>query len=217
MFTAAKKHDDPFDAVDLDVTFTAPDGKTVRVPAFWAGGDVWKVRYASPQVGAHSYRTTCSDPDDAGLNGRVGAIKIRPYEGDNPLYKHGPIRVAADHRHFEYADGTPFFWLGDTWWMGLCERLHGPRSSRALAADRVRQGVQRRADRGRPLPGHAGLRRARPQRGRLPLGEGLQPYPTRNTSTRPTNGSFYLADQGYRRPASSGRGAITCPGWASRR
>ncbi len=140
MFTAAKKHDDPFDAVDLDVTFTAPDGKTVRVPAFWAGGDVWKVRYASPQVGAHSYRTTCSDPDDAGLNGRVGAIKIRPYEGDNPLYKHGPIRVAADHRHFEYADGTPFFWLGDTWWMGLCERLHWPDEFKTLAADRRAKG-----------------------------------------------------------------------------
>jgi hypothetical protein len=41
----------------------------------------------------------------------------------NPFYTHGPIRVAASHRHFEHADGTPFFWLGDTWWMGLTERL----------------------------------------------------------------------------------------------
>ena len=138
-FTAAKKHDDPFNTVELDVTFTAPDGATVRVPAFWAGGDVWKARYASPQVGAHSYRTTCSDPTDAGLNTQ-GAFKIRPYEGDNPLYKHGPIRVAADHRHFMYADGTPFFWLGDTWWMGLCERLTWPDGFKTLAADRRDKG-----------------------------------------------------------------------------
>jgi len=31
--------------------------------------------------------------------------------------------VAKDKRHFEHLDGTPFFWLGDTWWMGLCKRL----------------------------------------------------------------------------------------------
>jgi hypothetical protein len=41
----------------------------------------------------------------------------------NPFYTHGPIHVAASHRHFEHADGTPSFWLGDTWWMGLTERL----------------------------------------------------------------------------------------------
>ena len=139
-FTAAKKHDDPFNTIELDVTFTAPDDKTVTVPAFWSGGDVWRVRYSSPQVGSHAYRTRCSDPDDAGLNGVVGAVKIRPYEGDNPLYKHGPIRVAADHRHFMYADGTPFFWLGDTWWMGLCERLKWPDEFKALTADRRDKG-----------------------------------------------------------------------------
>ena len=29
----------------------------------------------------------------------------------------GPLHVAADHRHLERADGTPFFYLGDTAWM----------------------------------------------------------------------------------------------------
>ena len=46
-----------------------------------------------------------------------------------PLYLHGPLRVAADRRHFEHADGTPFFWLADTWWMGLCADFTGRRSS----------------------------------------------------------------------------------------
>ena len=139
-FTAQKKHDDPFNTVELDVTFTDPDGETLRVPAFWAGGDVWRVRYASPKVGTHTYRTRCSDPTDEGLHGREGKVQVRAYEGDNPLYKHGPIRVAADHRHFEHADGTPFFWLGDTWWMGLCERLKWPDEFKTLAADRREKG-----------------------------------------------------------------------------
>ncbi len=139
-FTAAKTHDDPFNTVELDVTFTDPDGKTVSVPAFWADGDVWRVRYASPRVGTHGYRTQCSDPTDEGLHGREGKITVRPYDGDNPLYKHGPIRIADDHRHFAYADGAPFFWLGDTWWMGLCERLKWPDDFQTLAADRREKG-----------------------------------------------------------------------------
>jgi hypothetical protein len=67
-------------------------------------------------------------------------VKIVPYCEDNPLFQHGPIRVAADRRHFEHADGTPFFWLGDTWWMGLCHRLHWPDEFQRLAADRKAKG-----------------------------------------------------------------------------
>ena len=45
-------HDDPFNTVTLDVIFTDPSGRELRVPAFWAGGKNWKVRYASP-LGRH--------------------------------------------------------------------------------------------------------------------------------------------------------------------
>ena len=43
-------------------------------------------------------------------------------------------------RHFQHADGTPFFWLGDTWWMGLCKRLSWPDGFQTLTADRVQKG-----------------------------------------------------------------------------
>ena len=74
------------------------------------------------------------------LHGATGRVEVVPYQGDNRLYRHGPIRVAADHRHFAHADGTPFFWLGDTWWMGLCRRLHWPEDFQALAAERKQKG-----------------------------------------------------------------------------
>ena len=48
--------------------------------------------------------------------------------------------MAADRRHFEHADGTPFFWLGDTWWMGLCHRLRFPDDFQRLTADRKAKG-----------------------------------------------------------------------------
>ena len=58
----------------------------------------------------------------------------------NPLLRHGPVRVAAGSRHLEHADGTPFLWLADTWWMGLCRRLRWPDEFHALTADRVAKG-----------------------------------------------------------------------------
>ncbi|MFN7929483.1 MAG: DUF4038 domain-containing protein [Blastocatellia bacterium] len=139
-FVAQRSHTDPFNEVTLDVEFTAPDNTVKRVPAFWAGGTTWKVRYASPLRGLHHWRSICNDTEDAGLQSVKGAVEVIPYHGRNPLFLHGPVRVAADQRHFAYRDGTPFFWLGDTWWMGLCQRLHFPDEFQQLAADRKEKG-----------------------------------------------------------------------------
>ena len=140
VFTAQRTHAKPFDDVTLDVLFTDPAGTTRRVPAFWAGGTAWKVRYASPLAGIHRWYSVCNTTDDPGLNGIEGRVDIRRYRGTNPLYKHGAVQVASDKRHFQYADGTPFFWLGDTWWMGLCHRLHFPDEFTQLTADRKAKG-----------------------------------------------------------------------------
>src|SRR5271165_1243437 len=63
-FTAVNPSADPFNTIDLDVIFTAPSGKVVRVPAFWAGGKTWRARYASPEIGVHSYVTYCTARDE---------------------------------------------------------------------------------------------------------------------------------------------------------
>ena len=139
-YRSGTAYDDPFNDVELDVVITAPDGRASRVPAFWAGDGTWRVRYASPQVGLHRFVTACSVTSDEALHGQEGAVAVRPYAGDQPLYMHGPLRVAADGRHLQHADGTPFFWLGDTWWMGLCERLRWPHDVRTLTADRSAKG-----------------------------------------------------------------------------
>jgi len=139
-YTSSKAYRDPFNEVALEVIVTDPEGRERRVPAFWAGGQTWRVRYASPQVGLHRYRTVCSDASNPDLHGQTGAIQVTPYEGDNPLFKHGPIRVAQNRRYLEHQDGTPFFWLADTWWMGLCRRLSWPGDFQTLTADRVAKG-----------------------------------------------------------------------------
>jgi uncharacterized protein DUF4038/uncharacterized protein DUF5060 len=139
-YTSGKPYKDPFHEVDLDVVFRDSQSREYRVPAFWSGGNSWSVRFAPPAPGPYTYRTVCSDAANPDLHDRQGELEAAPYSGENPLYRRGPVRVAPDRRHFEHADGTPFFWLGDTWWMGLTKRLRWPDDFRTLTADRARKG-----------------------------------------------------------------------------
>ncbi|MBI4165754.1 MAG: DUF5060 domain-containing protein [Acidobacteria bacterium] len=47
---SGKSYADPFNEVELDVVFSDTDGHEWRVPAFWGGGQTWRVRGA-PQSG----------------------------------------------------------------------------------------------------------------------------------------------------------------------
>jgi hypothetical protein len=139
-YISGKQYTDPFNQIDLDVVVVTPSGSEERVPAFWAGGSTWRVRYAAQATGTYKFRTICNDTSNGDLHGQSGSLQAETYTGRNPNFKNGVLRIAADRRHFEYADGTPFFWLGDTWWMGLCKRLRWPDDFQNLAADRVRKG-----------------------------------------------------------------------------
>jgi hypothetical protein len=139
-YTSGKTYLDPFNDVELNVLISDGDGQEVVVPAFWAGDQTWRVRFAPRQIGRYTFRTVCSDTGNADLHDRTGTILVARYDGLNPLLRRGFLRVAADRRHLEHADGTPFFWLADTWWMGLTKRLSWPADFQALAADRVAKG-----------------------------------------------------------------------------
>ena len=41
----------PFNEITVDVIFRDPAGNERQAPAFWARGNDWKVRYASPAAG----------------------------------------------------------------------------------------------------------------------------------------------------------------------
>src|SRR5690606_7787203 len=129
-----------FNDVEVDVIVAGPDGREQRVPAFWSGENTWRVRYAAAAPGRYQWRAAASVPDDQALNGLSGSIQVEPYTGEHPLYRRGGLRVSANKRYLEHSDGTPFFWLGDTWWLGLTERLGWPGDFRRLVEDRVSKG-----------------------------------------------------------------------------
>ena len=48
----------------------------------------------------------------------------RRYAGSNPLYLHGVLVPSSNNRYLVHADGTPFYWLGDTHWSGFSSAEH---------------------------------------------------------------------------------------------
>lgn len=133
-----KTYSDPFNDVEVDVVFSK-DGQSWRIPTFWRGGQQWTVRFAPPFPGTYTYRYQSTDADNSDLNGHGGEVLIAPYSGNNSLLKRGALRVSANRRYFEHADGTPFYWLGDTWWAGLSDRLSWE-GFQTLVADRKAKG-----------------------------------------------------------------------------
>jgi hypothetical protein len=53
-----------------------------------------------------------------GLDGKRGTFESRHGAVNNRFGRHGAVRISASKRFFEHADGTPFFWMGDTVWYG---------------------------------------------------------------------------------------------------
>jgi len=137
-YESKKTYVNPFNDVEVEVVFRS-GVKQWTVPAFWVGGSKWTVRFAPPVQGEYAFRVQCTDSSNPDLNGHEKALRVAAYAGNNPLLKHGFLRVSADKRHLEHADGTPFFWLGDTWWKGLCKRLTWE-GFQELAADRKAKG-----------------------------------------------------------------------------
>lgn len=124
------------DDARVDLLVGTPSDRELRVPAFVTADGTARVRYASNEVGEHAWRID----GEGDFPREEGAVEVGAYAGDNPLLARGPLEVSDDRRHLQHADGTPFFWLGDTWWMALCDRLRWPDEFRRITEDRVRKG-----------------------------------------------------------------------------
>lgn len=101
----------------LRVTLTSPTGAKRHIEGFWDGGETWKARFMPDQLGEWRFETS-STPVVTGLDGQKGPFTCRRTPDDNRFLKHGPVVLSEDRRSLRHADGTPFFWMGDTVWSG---------------------------------------------------------------------------------------------------
>ena len=117
VFEAEERCGNPYTDVDFWVDLDGP-GFRKRCFGFWDGGNVYKARVTATTPGKWTW-TSGANREDGGLCGRRGdftAVSSTERElGANPN-RRGFVRATADGRGLEYADGTPFFLLGDTWW-----------------------------------------------------------------------------------------------------
>ena len=136
-FRSRVAYSNPLQDATLTVLFTSPIGEIHQLYGFWDGGKTWRVRFSPNLPGQWTFKTTCSDTANSGLHNQTGEFICTAGTGRTRFQQHGPVRVALDHRHFEHADGTPFFWLADTAWAGA--RLAQPQDWRLYADVRASQ------------------------------------------------------------------------------
>ncbi|MBR5661449.1 MAG: DUF4038 domain-containing protein [Bacteroidales bacterium] len=135
--------------VSLDVSFTHPKtGVTLVRPAFWDGGNEFLVRFAPTVEGKWKWRSVC--PQDSSLDGLKGRFTCEKYDGNLPVYQHGFVKVEPGRKYMSYADGTPFFYLGDTHWGMYLEEFDapGPNAGNTGAESHFKYIVDRRAEQG---------------------------------------------------------------------
>ncbi|MFW6035284.1 MAG: DUF4038 domain-containing protein [Halothermotrichaceae bacterium] len=115
--TAENTYTNPYTEVDLWVELEGPDFKK-RVYGFWDGENSFKIRITAIKPGKWTW-VSGSNQSDIGLNGKTGEFEAvnwsKAEKKENPC-RRGFIKTADDNHTLEYADGTPYFLLGDTWW-----------------------------------------------------------------------------------------------------
>ena len=116
--TAEKVYDNPYAEVDVWVQLQGPGGFNKHVWGFWDGGLTFRIRLVAPTPGRWTW-TAGSSVDDPGLRGQRGSFTARAWSEEekraNPN-RRGFLRPTSNGHALNYADGTPFFLLGDTWW-----------------------------------------------------------------------------------------------------
>jgi hypothetical protein len=102
--------ENPFRDASLVGEFVSPSGKAISVEGFHCGGDTWKLRFVPEEEGEYRYL----------LRGEGVSLFARGRLIAGPPREHGFLSIHPENPYaFAYADGTPFFPMGDT-----CYGLH---------------------------------------------------------------------------------------------
>ena len=114
---ASRSYANPYADVECWVELRGPRFAG-RVYGFWDGGDVFRVRVVATAPGRWRWRSGSNQSRDQGLDGRAGTFAAGPWpeaeKARNPN-RRGFLRATPNGHALEYADGTPFFLVGDTW------------------------------------------------------------------------------------------------------
>ena len=116
-FEAQNDYANPYTDVEIWVDLKGPEFDK-RCYGFWDGENNWKVRIMATTPGVWTWESG-SNQKDEGLNQKketFEAIEWTEAEKLENSLRRGLVKADEEGHSFEYADGTPMFWLADTWW-----------------------------------------------------------------------------------------------------
>ncbi|MBN1406754.1 MAG: DUF4038 domain-containing protein [Calditrichaceae bacterium] len=122
---AEQTYDNYYTDVTCWVNLKGPDFSK-KVYGFWDGENTYKVRIVATKPGQWSWTSGSNQPDDKGLNGKTGrftAIEWTDEEISENPNRRGFVCATPNGHALQYADGTPFFMVGDTWLAGTTWRM----------------------------------------------------------------------------------------------
>ena len=122
----------PFD-VELTGEFTGPGGLLLRVPGFYDGDGVWKIRFSPTREGTWNLRTVSALSTLGGREETITCTANRDPE------VHGGLRVDPVHpHHFVYEDGTRYFLMGyEADWLWAADMLDPQRRTMHRLIDQM--------------------------------------------------------------------------------
>ena len=114
---AKNEYQNPYTEIECWVELIG-SGFKKRIYGFWDGGNTFRIRIAATKPGEWTW-TSGSNQTDVGLNKKSGsfsAINWTEQEIKENPNRRGFIEATPNGHALQYADGTPFFFIGDTWW-----------------------------------------------------------------------------------------------------
>ncbi|MGL4630410.1 MAG: DUF4038 domain-containing protein [Leadbetterella sp.] len=110
-------YENPYAQVETWVVWKGPNFSK-KVYGFWNGGKTFTYRLIATEQGNWTWESASNQTNENGLKQKSGSIKVIPWTKfqitQNPNRK-GFIRSSKNGHGLSYADGSPFFMLGDTW------------------------------------------------------------------------------------------------------
>ncbi len=122
---AEKEYKNYYTEVTCWVDLEGPDFSK-RIYGFWDGGNIFIVRIVATKSGLWKWESGSNQADDNGLNNHSGEFYATDWtdrEKEQNPNRHGFVSPSANGHALQYADGTPFFLLGDTWLAASTWRL----------------------------------------------------------------------------------------------
>lgn len=110
-------YENPYTDVEVWAIFTDQNKDSLKRPAFWDGGNSWKIRFAPPNADTiWQWKSYASNHEDKGLHGKSGSCVSVPYTGENPLLANGLLKMSEGYRNVVHHSGKSFFVVADTPW-----------------------------------------------------------------------------------------------------